>query len=190
LLTPQDYSKALNESFSKSQGFILKDLFAIPDYDSYFNGCPDVKFGCYAKKEKTQLQFTFEAVEVSTNFPLGCKITYRAYSQDQVIEVYQEETPNLPGINLKARSVEVRNYPEEDTENGTPAGMYIMQQLPPNQRKIKPLPLVLNSRSLLDEVIVNIEKAYQKFQPKVISDWKDWSSLVPEDNDVDSFISK
>jgi hypothetical protein len=58
LLTPQDYSKALNESFSKSQGFILKDLFAIPDYDSYFNGCPDIKFGCYAKKEKTQLQFT------------------------------------------------------------------------------------------------------------------------------------
>ena len=59
-------------------GIIVEDLFAIPDYEAYFAGCFDPKFGVYCKGENTQLQFTFEAVDSCTDFPLGCKITYRA----------------------------------------------------------------------------------------------------------------
>lgn len=191
LLTPQDYSNALHESFSKTPGFVLKDLFVIPDYDSYFKGCPDPKFGTYCKKENAQLQFTFEAVDVSEHFPLGCKTTYRAYSQDLVVEIYQEETPNMPGINLMARSCQVRTYPEGDSTNGTPAGMFILYKLPPPDRQVEAMQLVFNSRALLDEVVVDIEKSYQKFQPKIVEDWKTWATtFAPENDDVTSFNNK
>ena len=66
------------------------DLFVIPDYTAFLEPFIDGKFGRYAKLEWTQLEFTFEAVEVSEFFPLGVKMTYRPFCQDEVIRIVKD----------------------------------------------------------------------------------------------------
>jgi hypothetical protein len=54
------------------------------------------------KEEWTQLQFIFESVEKSTSFPLGVRTTYRAYSSDEVVEVWD---PTTISFNDAAREI-------------------------------------------------------------------------------------
>jgi hypothetical protein len=172
-------------------GIIVEDLFAIPDYEAYFAGCFDPKFGVYCKGENTQLQFTFEAVDSCTDFPLGCKITYRAYSKDRVIEIFQEETPEFPGINLKPRCCEVNSFPAENVEKRIPSGMYILNSLPPSTRQIFPCPLVSNSKELLDEVLSDIKATFGKVNPDAVIAWEEWAAKVaPASNDVLLYIER
>ena len=65
------------------------DIFAIPDYASYFLPAFDDKFSRYSRGEWTQHQWIFEAVDPCDSFPLGVKTTYRKYAQDKVIEIHQ-----------------------------------------------------------------------------------------------------
>ena len=172
-------------------GIIIEDIFAVPDYEAYFAGCADSKFGVYCKGENTQLQFTFEAVEVCNEFPLGCKVMYRAYSKDEVIEIFQQETPEFPGINLRPRKCEVTSFPLEDKVNNLPSGMYILQALPPTTRTISPCPLVSKSRELLAEVMADVVNSYGKFQPEVVSAWNEWAdTIAPKSNDVTEYIAR
>ena len=60
------------------------DLFAIPDYQSYFTPHIDKKFAKYSKEKWTQLQWRFQKVSQSKDFPLGVKTTYRAYASENV----------------------------------------------------------------------------------------------------------
>ena len=78
------------EALTKTNGEFLeqREIIVIPDYTAYFENCIDPKFGDYAKGAKTQLQFIFNAVEVSDIFPLGCCTTYRAFSSNDVIEIF------------------------------------------------------------------------------------------------------
>lgn len=191
MLTPQDYYHGLKNVLKHTPDAIIKDLFVVPDYDKYFDGCADTKFGSYCKKEYSQLQFTFEAVDISDDFPLGCRITYRAYSKDTVIEICQVETPTMPGINLKPQECHVRTYPEEQSERGIPEGMYILQRLPPQDRILHVVPLLQGSRALLDEVLTDIKKTYNQFQPQVVEAWRAWDdTLAPASDDVDQYQEK
>lgn len=70
----------------------VEDVYAVPGYTKWISPCLG-KFEGGFKTEKTQLQFRFEAVECSEEFPLGAKVTWRAYSSDHVIELEQKD-PN------------------------------------------------------------------------------------------------
>lgn len=190
MLTPQAYYHALHQSLHKSPGGVcIEDIFAIPDYESYFSGYTDPKFGIYCKGENTQLQFIFEYVECCAEFPLGCMTTYRAYSKDQVIEIYENETPLFPGINLKARKCQVGTFPKENQDKSIPRGMYILKELPPATTKLLACPLIQNSKELLDDVIVDIKKTFGRFQSDVVDAWEKWADLfAPKNNDVKDFI--
>ena len=95
ILTPQAYELAVTNALSTA-GYKAKvvDIFVVPDYTSYFEGCGDNNFGKYSKLEATQLQFCFEAIEPSIDFPNGVKTTYRAYSANETIEIVQSKTVN------------------------------------------------------------------------------------------------
>lgn len=90
------------------------DIYSVPDYDAILLPFIDVKFGRYCKQEHTQLQFTFEAVAVSDDFPLGCKTTYRAYSENDVIEIVNDATAQHFG--LKPRQLRVKTCPPKTNE--------------------------------------------------------------------------
>ena len=50
------------------------DLFVVPDYKVLIDPFFDPKFTNYSKVENTQLQFTFEEIDVSPDFPTGVKV--------------------------------------------------------------------------------------------------------------------
>jgi hypothetical protein len=101
------------------------DIYAIPDYTSMFEGCFDKKFGSYCKGEQTQHQFLFEAKTACENFPLGCKVTYRAYCRDQVMEIVQggNDQQPFPEFNISPRQCQVITHPQADAINNIPEGI-------------------------------------------------------------------
>jgi len=115
--TPQEYAAMIAKTlsvFGKYDAQVV-DLFVVPDYNKILGPLVDKNFGRYAKEDYTQLQFTFEAIEPSPMFPLGCRTTYRAYSRDEVIEIVQHEGSVL---NLRPRIVRVQSQPTTDNVHG------------------------------------------------------------------------
>jgi hypothetical protein len=132
ILTAKEYSTYLlsslynNVELNPMKKFVLvKDIFVIPDYVKYFDGCIDPEFGRYAKTDVTQLQFIFEAVAPSDQFPLGCKTTYRAYSCDESMEIYDD--PLEPYVKMNYRQALVSTFPRrEDNYTNNSDGTYII----------------------------------------------------------------
>jgi hypothetical protein len=108
----------------------------------------------YAKEEETQLQWKFVQVDVSEFFPMGVKTTYRAFAQDEVVEIVKSPFPpdTFSGqiIGLKAIKTEVHDYPR-DNPNGRPDGMYILKKLP--STLLRPRPFEQGSRRELEKTM-------------------------------------
>jgi hypothetical protein len=112
VLTPDEYKKAIEDNLSKpSRPCHVFDIFCIPDYKTLLEKYMDPKFVACVKKEKTQLQWKFEAVEKSIHFPNGVKTMYRAYSRDVVAEVIPD-AGSTDGFT--AQNCFVRDYPHAD----------------------------------------------------------------------------
>lgn len=89
------------------------DIFAVPDYTEMFKGCGDKLFGCYAKKDQTQLQFIFESVPTSVFFPTGVKVLYRAFASEEIIVLKREANRTFPTVNVNPYKVLVESYPKQ-----------------------------------------------------------------------------
>jgi len=87
ILTPQAYAREIVAAFSNKTSVTVTDVWAVPDYDVLVKPYMDKRFSRYVKTKWTQLQFRFEAVEISDHFPLGVKTTYRRYAKDNVPRV-------------------------------------------------------------------------------------------------------
>jgi hypothetical protein len=90
VLTPAQYANEIERALTTEKVLCnVIDIFIVPDYAAYVAPHLDPNLGRYAKRHKdvdwTQLQFEFVAVPVSDAFPCGSKMTYRKYSQDDVI---------------------------------------------------------------------------------------------------------
>lgn len=94
------------------------DIFAVPDYDAFLLPEVDKKFGRYCKEAHTQLVFTFEAVGICDDFPTGVRTSYRAYSQDKVVEIV-EDMNSL--FNLKPQTTLITSFPPQTATQ--PGGM-------------------------------------------------------------------
>lgn len=70
-----------------NKSYQMVDLFIIPDYKKFYEGCLDTKFSRYAKEEATQLCWRMESVPADRNYPLGVKTMYRAFSTDVSFEI-------------------------------------------------------------------------------------------------------
>ena len=81
-------------------------------------------------------------VDVSEYFPMGVKTTYRAFAQDEVVEIIKSPFPpdTFSGqiIGLKAIKTEVHDYPR-DNPSGRPDGMYILKKLPSTLLRPRPM---------------------------------------------------
>ena len=121
LYTHSAYSSALAEALGADCEVV--DIYAVPDSTKIFDNCIDEKFSSYSKGDSTQHQFIFVAVPIDeVNFPLGCKTTYRAYSQTEVTEIYHADNLHYPTVNLIPFSLKVPSHPQADPINGIPEG--------------------------------------------------------------------
>lgn len=103
--TPQEYQKYIVSALStKKHQCKVEDLIAIPDYKSLLDNYIDPAFVACTKTDKTQLQWSFEAVTPSAYFPQGVRVQYRAYAADEVIEVV-EDCNQFCGVYAKATDI-------------------------------------------------------------------------------------
>lgn len=128
MYTAEQYAKHIEQLFEKDNCKVI-DFYVIPDYTEFLSESLDPKFGRYCKQEYTQHQFIFEAVSICEDFPFGCKTTYRAYSENAVVEIREEENQEFPGVNMVAYQAKpVRTYPLEVVDNKgnviQPGGIY------------------------------------------------------------------
>jgi len=108
-MTPGIYAQLLASACKNKEKIVeVHDIWAVPDYYEYFKGFINPKLGRYAKskfsisiflcvvlillfiEEWTQLQITFTAVDCVTDelrakYPMGVKVTHRAFAADKVI---------------------------------------------------------------------------------------------------------
>jgi hypothetical protein len=92
VLTPSELEAAILKAFNKLKDVKVKDIHAVPNYAKYFEGYCDLSIGRFAKEDWTQLQMTFEKVADAERdrYPLGVKMTYKAYGQDEAIEIVDD----------------------------------------------------------------------------------------------------
>jgi hypothetical protein len=112
LITAEEYKVAIIGSIKKKR-VEVEDIFVVPQYSQILNACGDPKFSCYSKGAHTQHQFIFEAVEShETFFPKGVKVTYRAFSQDEVCEIVSGEHSTYENLNIYPRNCKVSTFPK------------------------------------------------------------------------------
>ena len=91
ILTPQEQKEQTKQAFrvSANETVDVVDIYAVPDYVSYFQGYVKLKnaFKPYKEKNYAQLQFIVESCDTNDFFPLGVRTFYRAYPTDETIEI-------------------------------------------------------------------------------------------------------
>jgi len=93
--TLEDYKNGISEAFKSTKLHAdVIDLYIVPNYHGWFESCIDKKLSKLHKEEVTQLQWRFSAVKNSSDFPLGCKTMYRAYSSEKVVELVKKDKLN------------------------------------------------------------------------------------------------
>ena len=117
----------------------------------------------------TQLQFDFCSVPISNSFPFGVKMTYRKYSQDQVLLIEPSEDPDAL-VGFKVYQGLVRNQPEAVGQN-LPEGMYLLKSLPLPDTVLAPTPFVQGSRALLEKVVAAVIRQWAVPLPHIAEEW-------------------
>lgn len=137
--TLEDFQEGIRLFYEKTK---LKPqvefVHVVPDYVEFMRGCVDEISG-YAKEEKTQHRWLFEAVPVSADFPFGVKTIHRNYASDIVVEFDEKDTsacltPVGCLTGLEPRTTFVRWFPSanDNMNAGRNAveGYYILRRVP------------------------------------------------------------
>ena len=169
------------------------DVVAIHDYVSFIEPFADRYLARYAKHENeildyTRLQWRFQDVEVSRESPFGVKTTHRGYAADRVYLITKSdgkdsETERLVNLKIDVRSVSWDPQPSEPS-------MYILDQLPPNDRTIAMCPLVSKCKESLERVLSNVRRHYQHINREVVANWELFVSKMPQSDNVNDYISR
>lgn len=167
------------------------DLYVVPDYVAAITPSIDPRFESYCKGDTTQLQFIFEAVDPCEDFPFGCKVTYRAFSADEVVSIRPDATET---VKMKAKVCKVYIYPEKtnDVVNGVnisaPEGMYLLKQIPLIS-VIYPQGFTVGSRAEFVKTWNGIKNYFSTVVPDVVTQWNTWErDMIPQSDDVLEYI--
>jgi hypothetical protein len=92
LETIDSYKILLEEEFGRSSSSVLNikvvDLWVIPDYRHFFEGCLDKDLSTWTKGIDGQLCWKFHAVPLCKDFPHGSCVQYKAHACDKVFSLF------------------------------------------------------------------------------------------------------
>lgn len=183
--TVEEYVSKVEAIFSGSLKATVKDLYIIPDYTSFFENHIDKHFKNYTKEEDTQHQFKFDAIDVSVDFPMGCRVMYRAYCSDKVIEFVQK--PALQCLSrigmltgLEPHTLLVTWGPKRRSlisETNEVTGFYLLKSIPylAHRALFPPSAFVENSMESFGKTIAEAKKRFVN-NPAVLQSWNDWEA--------------
>jgi hypothetical protein len=125
-------------------------------------------------------------VNISDEFPLGCKVTYRKYSQAEVILIEQSETEGRLGF--KVIKGIVTSQPQAIPPH-VPEGMFILTSLPPPGIRLLPDAFIPDSRHLLEKVVDQVKHVFSRHMPEVVQEWETFRDhIAPKDDDADRYF--
>ena len=171
LLTPQSYedlvAKVVHEGINNPAELV--DRFIIPDLVLAVDDCIDPELRNLFKTVHTQHIIRFQKVPVSSKYPMGSKLTYRASAVDEFYEFINY--PKSP-IGKAPRKVIVEWQPKDN-----PAGLRILTRRPTAVADIRPHEFVDGAVEHMRHVIsVIIDTAVH---PDFAKDWELFSEKLP-----------
>ena len=182
--TPSDFVKLIKIALKKKVNVEVIDLIALPDYTKLMKDCIDPNLGHWAKNEWSQLQIIIEKVEVSNQTPLGVKTTYRAYVEDEYVEIVQDigtTNAHRSVCGLIPQLCKVRTHPLP----GEPH-LNWLHKIPDGD--IEPAPFITGSHDAMAGVARTMSKAYSKDKPTVSAEWDKWmAEVAPQSDDVQQY---
>ena len=192
--TPEDYSKFVEDLFDGYKRKLIikfKDVMIIPDYKSHFEQHINSQLSLLHKLEHTQHQWKFEAVSVSEMFPYGVKATYKAYSNDMVVEIIKlpkEQCVSQQGrlTGLEPQTVYCKWEPGVD--NDIPGrqgveGIYLLISLP--DADILPEAFTFGAQEAINKTISAVRNQWLITEARRAW-WEDWvSNIFPKIDGLD-----
>lgn len=175
VLTPKAYAKAIEEAL-KGKGkldIVVHDLYVIPNYKKYFDGCIDKLFGCAYKEPHAKLQFIIESVPVSSMYPVGVKLTYRRFCQDLYPLLFPCKTAPF-GVGIKLITSKV--FPLEGK-----GSINVLLKLP-EKGPFVPDPFVDDFLGHANKYFSHIEKSYvdkSELNKKILDELNEFKSEFP-----------
>ena len=191
MYSPQEYTVAIKQAYHKYQVEVI-DIWVIPDYDLLLQPYMDKDFGQYCKTKWTQLMWKFEAVQVSEHFPLGCRTTYRRYTQDEAILIRQKEGVTCGFIEEYCK---IQWFPEELQEvkndrgeviQGTICWLFLLLRLP-DERVIRPQGFRAGG---FEELKKTLRRVRKELPEKNVAEWEEFAALAPDSDDVTEYLVK
>lgn len=193
--TPSQFKKELKKAFKENESIHLQnleveDIFVVPDYQKFIEPSL-IYFERMHTVAYTMHQWRFEAVPVSSFFPLGCKTCYRAYSGDRVVEIMKRpkqfcETEIGRLIGLEPVTTYVRWEPNAQANPGRPGieGIFLLQTVPVvSQGEIPPAPFVEGFNITLQKLLSSIHSRFNMtgYDADVRKEWNEWISNAPKE---------
>ena len=187
VITPQQYAKLAKAALWKDGRPVeVEDVFCVPDYASFVaKDCGDKVFGRWKMTKWAKLQFTIEEVQVSEEFPLGVRTTYRSHCRDKVILLEEDKDPDAT-VPLEPVDVTVHTHPKPCPERPS-GGMFILQKLP--SAPLKPVPFIMGSNAYLERVMASVKKHYATTNSKWVADWEEWRAGAPTSDSSQEYLA-
>jgi hypothetical protein len=142
----------------------VQDVLVVPDYERYL-GKHLATVERFAKTQWTQLQFFFDEVNDTANYPFNVKMTYRKYSADRVAQIIKDDSHST-GLNVQ--NVDVFTYPQNIND-----GLYMLKSMPSGN--LIPEGFIEGSRAFLDTFLNNVKRKYTGNTMKfIVDEWEKW----------------
>jgi hypothetical protein len=196
VLTPQSYAEKLHDVFDGNAKcpFELHDIFVVPDYKSFLEKSIDPHFSNWSREELTQHAFKFEAVRRSPEFPMGVKLTYKAYSSDTVYEFVQASEDKMTVTGFIATRVHSFWGPQVHLpDGGVVEGAHVLEKLP-----FEHLYPALFQPDYLPKVQATLRSIHKQYPPNasgelnpVVKEWEEFFETVyPKSDDPTMFAEQ
>lgn len=199
--TLQGYKKIIEETLdSTSLNAKVIDVYIIPSWQTFFDGCIDSRLSKLHHDIQTQHQWRFEAVQ-SVHFPAGCKTTYKAYSSDQVVEFIKKPKQQCISqigqyIGLEPTTLFCPWYPAargcgSDPRRQGIEGFYLLRKIPHCENNtLPPCPFPPNARASINATLSEVRSRYDINDDAIIREaWSSWASdWAPQSDDVNDYI--
>jgi hypothetical protein len=127
-------------------------------------------------------------VPPTDSFPFGVKMTYRKYTQNEVILIEQSDNANTYGF--RVRNAVVTIQPEEIPPL-VPEGMYLLKSLPPADLELTPDAFIQGSRLELEKVVSAIAKTFLRHLPATVDEWINFrDTIAPQDDSAERYMAE
>jgi hypothetical protein len=214
VFSPQAQKEYCIQAF-KDQHIDWHDVYAVPDFLSFFEPYVNATFDRYCRRAEdidwTQLQFIIEACDG------GVRTRYRMYSRDEVIELWNKDSfmaiegRELPSqianalTNYIPVNVKITTYPELDEEQYSllqqnPDGTWKIPygSIPPQKFKAESSPIELITGRVskakgpwkqIKDVLKYVRRDWAYLFPVGIIDWGHfYEHDYPKEQDVTEFV--